>query len=167
MHTYFVGQSGSVHQRAYIQQTTVSAGLRALLLCRALYVCICSTAHATLNVFIFFIYTSVWLSTHVSKWVFIQMLYSRLNRALEVFQQYIEKRMKFPFFSNARTVSPKHAEWWWSLGHGNNSGCAWCTNGGASSWHCAGWAPDSRPVVGQRKRSRGCRERGVQFQICF
>lgn len=32
--------------------------------------------------------------------------WSRLHSALEVFQQYIEKRMNFPFFSNARTVSP-------------------------------------------------------------
>ena len=29
----------------------------------------------------------------------------RTRRALAVFKQYIEKRMKFPFFSNARTVS--------------------------------------------------------------
>ena len=34
------------------------------------------------------------------------------HRALAVFKQYIEKRMKFPFFSNARTVS--HPDLWCS-----------------------------------------------------
>lgn len=32
------------------------------------------------------------------------------DRALSVFKDYIEKRMKFPFFSNARTVSAERAE---------------------------------------------------------
>lgn len=65
----------------------------------------------------------------------VRCVWSHLRRALEVFQQYIEKRMKFPFFSNARTVSLEHAEQWWArpLGSivmaifGDQPSNAWCT----------------------------------------